>query len=65
MFRGNLTKPNSPPFASSVTFDVWRLTDEIRRSEVFAVKSLRVCDKDPAEKMNEVRGQTKKPPIQR
>jgi len=33
---------------------VWRLTDETNADLVFAVKSLRVYEKDPVEKINKV-----------
>lgn len=52
VFAGKLSKPGQQPFASSITFDVWKLTDEKHR--VFAVKSLRVCDGDLVEMVKEV-----------
>ncbi|KAF9647762.1 kinase-like protein [Thelephora ganbajun] len=53
VFNGKLSKPGPRPFASSVTFDVWRLTDEKHQDQVFTVKSLRVCDRDIVKKINE------------
>jgi len=52
VFVGKLSKPDQQSFASSVTFDVWKLTDGEHR--VFAVKSLRVCDGDLVERVKEV-----------
>jgi len=49
-----LTKPGNRPFASGGFADVWRLTDEETQDQVFAVKSLRVYEVDPVEKINKV-----------
>ena len=42
------------PFASGGFSDVWRFTDEKDRNRAFAVKELRVYEKDPIEKINKV-----------
>ena len=49
-----LTKPGQRPFASGGFSDVWRLNDERNQDQVFAVKSLRVYEVDPVEKINKV-----------
>jgi adenine specific DNA methylase Mod len=41
-------------FASGRFSDVWRLTDETNQDQVFAVKSLRVYEVDPVERINKV-----------
>jgi len=53
-FTLNINKPRQRPFASGGFSDVWRVTDERNTDLVFAVKSLRVYEKDPAEKINRV-----------
>ena len=49
-----LTSPGQRAFASGGFSDVWRLTDENNHDLVFAVKSLRVYEQDPFEKINKV-----------
>ena len=50
----SLSKSGQRAFASGGFTDVWRLTDETDPKRVFAVKSLRVYDQDPVEKINKV-----------
>ena len=50
-----LNKTSKRPFASGGFSDVWRLTDEKSPNLAFAVKALRVYEKDPLEKVNKVR----------
>ena len=49
-----LSSPGKRPFASGGFSDVWRLTDERNHDQVFAVKSLRVYEQDPSDKINKV-----------
>ena len=49
-----LSKPGQRAFASGGFADVWRLTDPRDTKVVFAVKSLRVYEQDPVEKINKV-----------
>ena len=49
-----LNKPGQRPFASGGFSDVWRVADERNQDQVFAVKSLRVYEVDPVEKINKV-----------
>ena len=46
--------PGQIPVSRGGFADVWRLTDEKDGSKVFAVKSLRVYQEDPVEKINKV-----------
>ena len=50
-----LSKPGPRAFASGGFSDVWRLTHQHNPNMTFAVKSLRVYEKDPVEKINKVR----------
>lgn len=52
----NLTKPGprQRPFASGGFSDVWKLPEERNQDRIFAVKSLRVYEQDPSEKINKV-----------
>jgi len=50
--RFKFTKPGQRPFASGGFSDVWRVSDERNRDRMFAVKSLRVYEVDPVEKIN-------------
>jgi len=47
-----LSKPGQRAFASGGFPDVWRLTDPRDTKVVFAVKSLRVYEQDPVDKIN-------------
>ena len=47
-------KPGKRAFASGGFADVWRISDERNRDKMFAVKSLRVYEKDSTEKINKV-----------
>ncbi|KAF9789413.1 kinase-like domain-containing protein [Thelephora terrestris] len=47
-----LSKPGPRAFASGGFSDVWKLTDTRDDSVVFAVKTLRVYEQDPADKIN-------------
>ena len=51
-----LSQPRGRPYASGGFSDVWKLTDEEHPDRVFAVKSLRVHEQDPVDKVNKVRG---------
>ena len=42
------------PFASGGFSDVWKVTDGRDHDQVFAVKSLRVYEQDPVDKINKV-----------
>ena len=50
-----LTKPGTRPFASGGFTDVWRIIDENDHNRVFAVKSFRVYEHDPVERIHKVR----------
>ncbi|KAF9647956.1 kinase-like protein [Thelephora ganbajun] len=44
-----LSRPGPRPFASGGRSDIWRLTDEDGRDQVFAVRSFRVYEQDPVD----------------
>lgn len=49
-----LSKPGLRPFASGGFSDVWKVTHEHNPNMAFAIKSLRVYERDPVEKINKV-----------
>jgi hypothetical protein len=49
-----LSRPRGRSFASGGFSDVWKLTDEEHHDRVFAVKSFRVYEQDPVDKINKV-----------
>lgn len=49
-----LTKPGTRAFTSGGFADVWRVIDENDHNRVFAVKSFRVYEHDPIERINKV-----------
>ncbi|KAF9646888.1 kinase-like protein [Thelephora ganbajun] len=47
-----LSKPGKRPLASGGFADVWKFLDEDNHDHVFAVKSLRVCERDDTNEIN-------------
>jgi hypothetical protein len=50
----SLGVPDRRPFASGGFSDVRKFTDERNQDQVFVVKSLRVYEQDPVNKINKV-----------
>ena len=50
-----LSKPVRRPFSSGGFSDVWKFTEK-NNDRAFAVKSLRIYEQDPIERINKVRG---------
>ena len=59
-----LSRPRGrPPFFGGFA-DIWKVTDEEHRDQVFAVKALRLYEQDPVDKINKVRGPFTQKPIE-
>ena len=49
-----LSKPGIRPFAIRGSSDIWKLTDEKNQDQVFAVRSYRMYERDPVERIYKV-----------